>query len=400
MRQVGLLVGAFGLAATLALTGCKSTGAADDAACCGTNGACCKSDHDHADHDHDDHGHEHAACCGACGGEKKNLAAIPAGIEAAHGKPAYDAMGAAGKLVMAEFDVDFGGGDLLAGTMWFDTQVGQARMELDNGAVVVFDGEACWVSQDAPDIPYGYRFHALTWPYFLAAPFKLSDPGVSHALIEEAPLTASRTSEATKMTFDDGVGDAPDDWYVVFPVPHDGSLAALAYIVTYDMAVAYAEAKPSIVFYTQPETVDGATFATELIFHFWDQETGVQGEEPKGVMTVSNIAFVDPPAEAFAAFDGSVESTLPGEESDVATADAEAEAEVVAEPAVSEDTEAAVETEATLAEEAMDTIEEAAAQVEEMVEDGAEAVGDALEDAAEAADEAIETTVEVVTPGE
>lgn len=277
------------------LTGCKS-GGVDKAA--GTQTASCL----------------HTEACAACSASEAPNAlpnALVGGIETAHGKDAYDAMGAAGKVVRVEFDVDFGGGDLLAGTMWFDTAVGQTRMELDNGAVVVFDGDMCWVSGDAPEIPYGYRFHALTWPYFVAAPFKLSDPGVSHALIEEAPLTANRTSEATKMTFGDGVGDAPDDWYVVFPVPQDGSLAALAYIVTYDMPAAYAEQKPSIVFYTQPETVEGATFATELIFHFWDKQAGVQGEDPKGVMSVSEIAFVDPPADAFVAFDGAMESALP-----------------------------------------------------------------------------------------
>ncbi|MEM1446318.1 MAG: hypothetical protein AAGF84_09700 [Planctomycetota bacterium] len=379
MRQLGMLVGSFGLTAVLALTGCKSTG------------------------DHEGHDHDHAACCGACGGDK--LAAIPAGIEAAHGKDAYDAMGAAGKIVMAEFDVDFGGGDLLAGTMWFDTQVGQARMELDNDTVVVFDGEACWVSDDAPEIGKGYRFHALTWPYFLAAPFKLSDPGVTHTEMDAAPLTTTTSSPATKMTFGEGVGDAPDDWYVVFPNPQDGSLAALAYIVTYDMAAAYAEAKPSIVFYTQPETVEGATFATELIFHFWDEETGVQGEETKGVMTVSEIAFVDAPADAFVKFDGAVESTLP---SAVAAEAADAAAtEAVEEQAaddmleVTEDaSEATEDATENVAEEASEMVEEAAEGVSEAAEEVVEAAEEAMDAVAETAEDAVEEATEVVTPAE
>ncbi|MEM9753378.1 MAG: hypothetical protein AAF916_08325 [Planctomycetota bacterium] len=292
--------GATVLATVAALTGCKSTGTSSvsvgspdgsgDAVACGHVEAC--------------------AACAAGDATKANANPLVAGIESAHNKPAYDAMGAAGKIVQAEFDVDFGGGDLMAGTMWFDTQVGKVRMELDNDTVVVFDGTACWVSADAPEIGKGYRFHALTWPYFLAAPFKLSDPGVTHTEMSDVPLTATTSTDATRMTFGDGVGDAPDDWYIVFPNPDEGSLAALAYIVTYDMAAAYAEAKPSIVFYTGPVNEGGAVFATELIFHFWDEAQGVQGE-PKGKMAVSRVQFVDPPADAFTKFEGAVEAPLP-----------------------------------------------------------------------------------------
>ncbi|MEM8782652.1 MAG: hypothetical protein AAGE65_07310 [Planctomycetota bacterium] len=331
-------------------------------------------------------------------------------IEAAHGKAAYDALGAEGKVVRADFDVDFGGGDLLAGTMWFDTGVGKTRMELDNGTVVVFDGEACWTSADAPEIPYGYRFHALTWPYFAAAPFKLSDPGVSHEFLEEVPLTAKASSVASKMTFEAGLGDAPDDWYVVFPNPMDDSLAALAYIVTYDKSAEVAEKRPSIVFYTEPVTVEGVTFARELIFHFWNRKKGVVGE-PKGFMSVSDVAFVDAPAGAFDQPEGGVEAAL----LDLTEA-AAAEAEETAEAEASEAEDAAVDAESPVeaaAEEAAESVQEAASEssltegmesaadaVEDAAEEVVEATGDTMDAAAETAEDVVDDAVEAVTPAE
>ncbi len=251
-----------------------------------------------------------AVPCEGCAADADKPAVVAA-IEAAHGKAAYDALGAAGKVVKADFDVDFGGGDLIAGTMWYDTPVGKVRMELDNGAVVVFDGQTGWSTQPDPEQGPSYRFHVLTWPYFMAAPFKLSDPGVTHADVGEMPLTAKSSLPASKMTFGEGVGDAPDDWYLVFKDPGDDALLALGYIVTFGTPKAYAEEKPSIIFYRDPVTVDGVTFATQWVFHFWNEASGMEGDA-KGRATVSNIEFVVPPAGAFEKPEGAQEATLPG----------------------------------------------------------------------------------------
>jgi hypothetical protein len=61
-------------------------------------------------------------------------------MEAAHGTSTYYAQGA----MRADFEVNFGGGKLIAGTMAFDTHVGRTRLELDTGTMIVFDGNSCW----------------------------------------------------------------------------------------------------------------------------------------------------------------------------------------------------------------------------------------------------------------
>ncbi len=246
------------------------------------------------------------ACAVCAAGEPCPKCEIVKPIEAAHNKEAYYANDA----VKADLDVNFGGNDVLDGTMWFTPDTGKVRMELDNGTTVVWDGQACWVSPDVPDTGPGFRFHVLTWPYFMAAPFKLSDPGTHHELKTGVALSSKTSQNAAKLTFDAGVGDAPDDWYLVFKNPQDDSLAALAYIVTYNKSAEKAEEDPHIIFYTDPVAVDGVVFATKWKFHAWREDVGVTGE-PIGDATLSNIAFVTPPKGAFEKPDGAVEATMP-----------------------------------------------------------------------------------------
>ena len=47
----------------------------------------------------------------------------------------------------------------------------------------------------------------------------------------------------TKISFDAGVGDAPDDWYIAF-TDDQGRMDALGYIVTYSKSQEEAEARP------------------------------------------------------------------------------------------------------------------------------------------------------------
>jgi hypothetical protein len=227
-------------------------------------------------------------------------------IEAAHGTETYTTR----EAVHATFDVQFGAWSLKA-EGWFDTPLGKARLETADGTVVVFDGTTAWVSPSDAGLPGPPpRFHVLTWPYFLAAPHKLSDPGTHLADVGSKPLTAEASLPAAKLTFGEGVGDAPDDWYYVFRAPETDRLRALAYIVTYGRDRAEAEKKKSIVFYDGYEQVDGVTFATDYTFYYWDEDTG-RSAEPKGTMTVSDIGFVDLDAAWFVKPEGAREDTLP-----------------------------------------------------------------------------------------
>ncbi|MEM6552629.1 MAG: hypothetical protein AAF750_10950 [Planctomycetota bacterium] len=229
-------------------------------------------------------------------------------MEETHGAEAYRQHAA----VAADFTVNFPGAFNMAGTMTFDTPLAKARLDLDDGITVVFDGTTAWASipdGTSPNLPM-LRFHVLTWPYFLAAPFKMSDPGVNLGPDDTAPNASAPAGPPAefiipdaKITFDAGTGDAPDDWYYLF-TSDKGVLEALSYIVTYTKSAEEAEKQPSIIVYDGNQTIDGVTFSTQWTFHLWDKSKGVKPDSVKGTATISNIRFITPEADTFTKPDG------------------------------------------------------------------------------------------------
>ncbi|MEM8872860.1 MAG: hypothetical protein AAGD32_01260 [Planctomycetota bacterium] len=226
-------------------------------------------------------------------------AAFVAQIETAHGgADVYYAKPA----IKAQVVVEFGGAVRHDGPMWYLPPAHVTRLE-SGGQTIVFDGETCHVAPAAEADPSD-RFAALTWPYFFAAPFKLDDDGVTLADGGMQPLTGD-PQPTISLTFGDGVGDAPDDWYLVWK-NDDGSLAALAYIVTFGGG----PPEPHVALYSDYVDVGGNALPTKLTFYDWSPEKGVFGD-PLGVVTVASYEVVDPPAGAFEAPEGSVEVPLP-----------------------------------------------------------------------------------------
>jgi hypothetical protein len=136
-----------------------------------------------------------------------------ASLERAHGIAAWRTH----EAIETTMRVTFGESTAIDGTVLFDQHGGRVRIEQRDGTLLVFDGEKAWVSPPEADFQAA-RFHLLTWPYFLAAPFKLRDPGTH--LEPLADLTTHGESHpAARLTFDDGVGDAPDDWYILYREP-------------------------------------------------------------------------------------------------------------------------------------------------------------------------------------
>ncbi|MEO0588073.1 MAG: hypothetical protein AAF078_10580 [Planctomycetota bacterium] len=276
----------------------------DKAACCGECGGSAKShDHDHG-HSHD-HDHSHSHNTHSHGGNAEGViptAVLVNQIEATHNTAAYLGKDA----VKADIVVDFGGNILVEGTMWTTPAVGKTRFELADGTVIVFDGSTCWVSPESAATPMA-RFHALTWPYFVALPHKMTEPGVNLQSIGDYPAAGERMP-AVKMTFDAGVGDAPDDWYIVFP-DAAGVVQAASYIVTYGKDAEEAGKSTSIILYDGYEVVDGVPLSTQWVFGYWDKDSGMTSV--KGTAALSNVAFVSPPASAFRAPAGAVEVAAP-----------------------------------------------------------------------------------------
>jgi hypothetical protein len=65
------------------------------------------------------------------------------------------------------------------------------------------------------------------------------------------------------------------------------------------------------VFYEDYAEVDGVKLPAKPMFYFWYAESGRQGD-PKGTMTISDIAFVTPDSETFRKPQGAREDAMPG----------------------------------------------------------------------------------------
>lgn len=213
--------------------------------------------------------------------------AFVASMQAAHHEAGWDAHSG----FTSRIEVDFGEAFQLAGQMTFDTAVGRSRMELDDGTVIVNDAATCWVSPaDAPLPPGMARFQSLTWPYFLALPFKLDDPGAAVEAVGKAAWVGGEPWDAWRLSFDAGTGDAPDDWYLLFR-DGGGRLVGSAYIVTYAKPLAEANQTPSGVRFGGFEQVGGVTVPTTWRFYDWTTGGGL-GETPIGSVRIFDPTFV------------------------------------------------------------------------------------------------------------
>ena len=113
-----------------------------------------------------------------------------------------------------------------------DMKSRKTRIETDKWTLG-FDGNKVWLEQDSTYYqPERARFYHNLMFYFYAMPFVLGDDGITYS--DAKPLTFEGVSyPGTKISFGAGVGDAPDDEYIIYRNPNDNTMAWLAYTVTY-----------------------------------------------------------------------------------------------------------------------------------------------------------------------
>jgi len=95
-----------------------------------------------------------------------------------------------------------------------------------------WDGEQAWSYPDTAQVSVNPRFWSTTPYYFIGLPFVLADEGV---ILEDMGLREFKgnTYELVKATYKDGVGDASDDFYIIYIDQDTKLMGALRYIVSY-----------------------------------------------------------------------------------------------------------------------------------------------------------------------
>lgn len=151
---------------------------------------------------------------------------------------------------------------------------GPRRARLDYGGAMqaYWDGEKAWsVNWMVPMPP---RFLALLNYYFVNLPWMTQDAGVNLGEPGTATLWDDPTEYITvKMTFDAGVGDTPDDYYVLYIHPETYQLRANEYIVTYRSILpeGVTTTEPHILVYDEYTELGGLVVPTHYTIYLTDQ---------------------------------------------------------------------------------------------------------------------------------
>ncbi len=195
------------------------------------------------------------------------------------------------KAISFKINIVFGGKQHLDGKITMLTNSTKIRIDKNDESKLIYDGEKVFLCPvEAND--KGARFDMFTWTYFFGLPYKLSDPGTKWEMQQDRNLNDKIHSTA-KLTFDDGIGDAPDDWYIIYTDPGSKILQAAAYIVTFGSEgdISKAESDPHAIYYKDFIEVDGIPFATKWEFYGWTEEKGIT--DPLGEATITDITFLE-----------------------------------------------------------------------------------------------------------
>ena len=130
-------------------------------------------------------------------------------------------------------------------------------------ARISWDGEKAW--SENWQGPFPPRFFSLLSYYFMNLPWLTADPGVNLSEPGRGKLWDDPTEYITvKMTFESGVGDTPDDYYILYIDPNSYRLRAAELTVTYAAVLPPdVDVMTEVIVYEEFATVDGLAVPTK-----------------------------------------------------------------------------------------------------------------------------------------
>ena len=207
-------------------------------------------------------------------------------IESTHNKEAFLNK----NNVSFDISLNFNGEERLAGTFIMRTNSSKVKYITKDSTTIIYDGKDVYMSPENSNMKSA-RFDILTWPYFFALPFKLTDPGTVWGDVEQISEKNKSYSRA-KLSFKNDVGDTSDDWYQVYADNETNLLNYASYIVTFGKSLDKAEENPHAILYENYQVIDGVAISDKWKFYNWSEEKGLFGE-PLGEAKLTNIKFVE-----------------------------------------------------------------------------------------------------------
>ncbi len=190
--------------------------------------------------------------------------------------------------IQFDLKLTFRGKERLKGKMTLKTNSTASKIDYANGNTLLYNESGIFHS-DSMGSDKKLRFDAYTWSYFFLFPYKLSDPGTNWEKVR-LPQLNNREHNTYKLSFDAGVGDAPDDWYKLYVNKSTGLIEVSSYIVTANKSREEAEKDPHAIEYSNYKTIDGIPLAHNWSFWGWTKDSGLT--EQIGSAELRNIKFV------------------------------------------------------------------------------------------------------------
>ncbi len=176
-----------------------------------------------------------------------------------------------------------------------------------------YDGEQVWITPDLDSFASSPRFYNGLDFYFFAIPFVLADPGTRRENLGRVSI-GNEEFDAVRISFDEGVGASPGDYYVAHFDPETHLLRLLLYTVTFFSGE--PNENYNVRTYDEWQEVGGLLVPLTASSYAWDSEAGSLGEK-RGEASYANVSLVpeQPDAATFARPDGAEVDESPQTES-------------------------------------------------------------------------------------
>ncbi|MFT6335838.1 MAG: hypothetical protein ACJATI_002593 [Halioglobus sp.] len=164
------------------------------------------------------------------------------------------------------------------------------RVDKKNGiSTIMLDGKT-YTNADKSEWE-NEKFGIYTYQYFFMAPYKFSDSGTVWKKMSPMEINGKIKNRA-KLTFEDGTGDSPNDWYMVHSNPESNLVEHIGYIVTGGgTSIEEAEKSAHAITYLDYKQVGGVPMSSRWLFSGYNQETGLGKQIGEGILR--NIVFMD-----------------------------------------------------------------------------------------------------------
>ncbi|HEY9116776.1 MAG TPA: hypothetical protein VIN11_03065 [Roseivirga sp.] len=182
------------------------------------------------------------------------------------------------------------------------------RIESEN-QTIGFDGEQVWVYPASDDADRQRMRYNLMF-YFYAFPFVVGDPGVNYEAIDQIRIKGELFN-AVKVTYNAGIGDAPNDSYIILSNPSTHQMQWLLYTATFG---GEASDRYSLIKYEGWQEIGGVIIPTSLQWYTYNN--GEAGD-PRGAARVFQNIQVSkefPAMENFRMPEGAAVAKLPAEQ--------------------------------------------------------------------------------------